>query len=74
MIAVSDRREGWGGPSFLTPVDYSEPWLEQQLFIESEMALFLECRVRCAQNPLDRADIVREAIYRQPAEAALVSL
>ena len=39
-----------------------EPWLEQQLFIESEMALFLECRLTCVQNMLDTADIVREAI------------
>ena len=34
-------------------------------FIESEMALFLECRLKCAQNLLDRADIIREAIYQQ---------
>jgi len=30
------------------------------LFIESEMALFSECELKCAQNLLDRADIVRE--------------
>ena len=40
-------------------------WLEQQLFIESEMALFFERRLKCPQNMLDTADIVREAIYRQ---------
>jgi hypothetical protein len=36
--------------------------LEQHFFIESEMALFSECRLKCAQNLVDRADIVREAI------------
>jgi hypothetical protein len=35
-------------------------WLEQHFFIESEMALFSECRLKCAQNLVDRADIVRE--------------
>jgi hypothetical protein len=40
-------------------------WLEQHFFIESEMALFSECRLKCAQNLVDRADIVREAICRQ---------
>lgn len=29
------------------------------------MALFSERRVKCAHNPVDRADIVREGIYRQ---------
>ena len=39
-------------------------WLERQLFLESEMALFFECRLKCAENMLDTADIVREAIFR----------
>jgi hypothetical protein len=34
-------------------------------FIESEMALFSECMLPCAQKLLDTADIVREAILRQ---------
>ena len=29
------------------------------------MALFSECRVKCAQNLVDTADIVREEIYQQ---------
>jgi nicotinamidase-related amidase len=29
------------------------------------MALFFECMPKCAQKPLDTADIVRDAIYRQ---------
>ncbi len=33
-------------------------------FNKSEMALFSECTDRYAQNTLDTADIVREAIYR----------
>ena len=36
-------------------------------FNKSEMALFSECTDRYAQNMLDTADIVREAIFRQPA-------
>ena len=34
-------------------------------FNKSEMALFSECTDRYAQNMLDTADIVREAIFRQ---------
>jgi len=34
-------------------------------FHESELALFFECMLPCAQKLLDTADIVREAIYRQ---------
>jgi hypothetical protein len=37
----------------------------QHIFNESEMALFFECMLLCAQKVLDTADIVREAIYRQ---------
>ena len=36
-------------------------------FNKSEMALFSECTDRYAQKLLDTADIVREAIFRQPA-------
>jgi hypothetical protein len=32
---------------------------------ESEMALFHECTLQCAQKELDTADIVREAILQQ---------
>ena len=34
-------------------------------FHESEMALFYECMLKCAQKLLDTAGIVREAIFRQ---------
>jgi hypothetical protein len=33
---------------------------------ESEMALFSECMPLCARKGLDTADIVRDAILRQP--------
>ena len=65
MIAVKDRRDGWVGPSPDPHGLRASLWLEQHFFIESEMALFSECRLKCAQNLVDRADIVREAIYRK---------
>jgi len=34
--------------------------LESEAFNESEMALISECRQLCANNVLDRADIVRD--------------
>ena len=42
-------------------------------FNKSEMALFSECTDRYAQNMLDTADIVREAIFRQLTTAPAVS-
>jgi hypothetical protein len=39
--------------------------LDTAILIESEMALFSECMPQCARKPLDTADIVREAIFRQ---------
>ena len=39
-------------------------WLVRP-FNKSEMALFSECTERYAQNMLDTADIVREAIFQQ---------
>ena len=42
--------------------DYdASPWLERQLFNESEMALVSECMLQCARIVLDTADIVRDA-------------
>ena len=35
------------------------------IFIESEMALFSECMLKCARKLLDTADIVRDAMLRQ---------
>jgi hypothetical protein len=32
---------------------------------ESEMALFYECMLQCAQKLLDTADIVRDAMFQQ---------
>ena len=43
----------------------SVPWLEPQILIESEMTLFYECMLKCAQKVPDTADIVREAIHYQ---------
>ena len=39
--------------------------MDEHTFHESEMALFFECMLWCAQKLLDIADIVREAIYHQ---------
>jgi len=39
--------------------------LDGHIFNESEMARSSECTEGYAQNVLDTADIVREAIYRQ---------
>jgi hypothetical protein len=52
-----------GRTEFLTRSDYERAlgWISNS--IESEMALFSECRLKCAQNTLDIADIVREGIY-----------
>ena len=38
---------------------------QSNTFNESEMALFNECMLKCAQKLLDTADIVREAIFLQ---------
>jgi hypothetical protein len=40
-------------------------------FNKSEMALFSECTERYAQNMLDTADIVREAMLRQQCNPRL---
>ena len=39
--------------------------MDGHIFNESEMALFFECMLLCAQKLLDTADIVREAMFRQ---------
>lgn len=61
MIAVADRRDAWVG---LSPDlnDYEASLrLAKQNINESEMALFHECTLHCAQKDLDTADIVRDA-------------
>jgi hypothetical protein len=41
----------------------SEPWVGcAQSIYESEMALFPDCKESCAQEVVDTADIVRDAI------------
>ena len=35
------------------------------ILIESEMALFYECMLKCDRKLLDTADIVRDAIFQQ---------
>jgi hypothetical protein len=37
-----------------------------EFICESEMVLFPECTESCAQKVVDTADIVRDAIFRQP--------
>ena len=63
------------GPNFRTRMDYERAlgW-NSRLFIESEMALFLECRLTCVQNMLDTADIVREATCQQPSSLLGISM
>ena len=39
--------------------------MDRHFFSESEMALFIECRLKCAQKLFDTVDIVREAMLRQ---------
>jgi len=39
---------------------------------ESEMALFFECMLLCAQKVLDTADIVREAIFANRSDIITV--
>ena len=45
--------------------DYERALVGTAIFIESEMALFYECMLKCARKLLDTADIVREAMFRQ---------
>jgi len=40
----------------------SRGW-KRQTINESEMALFFECMLLCAQKVLDTADIVRDAMF-----------
>jgi len=44
----------------------------RHIFNESEMALFFECLLLCAQKVLDTADIVREAMFRQQSKRITV--
>jgi hypothetical protein len=39
--------------------------LDWHIFNETEMALFFECMLECAQKVLDTADIVREAMFQR---------
>jgi hypothetical protein len=50
-------------PNLKTDYERAFDWYGH--FNKSEMALFFECTDRYAQNMLDTADIVREAIFRQ---------
>jgi hypothetical protein len=42
--------------------------LDGHIFNDSEMALFIECMLKCAPILIDNADIVREAILQQLAQ------
>jgi hypothetical protein len=47
-------------------MDYERAYgWKSNTFNESEMALFSECMLQCAQKVLDTADIVREAWFQQ---------
>jgi hypothetical protein len=45
-------------------IDYERALVGTASFIESEMALFYECRLKCSRKLLDTADIVRDAMLR----------
>ena len=60
MVEVAiEETVGWAEPSPLTIS--SEPKIGLANFNQSEMALFLECRPKCAPTTLTTADIVRDA-------------
>jgi hypothetical protein len=47
-------------------MDYERAYgWKSNTFNESEMALFSECMLQCAQKVLDTADIVRDAWFRK---------
>lgn len=46
-------------------IDYERALVGTAIFIESEMALFYECMLKCARKLLDTADIVRDAMLHQ---------
>ena len=66
MIAVADRRDAWVGPNAEPENDYERAWVGNGNLNKSEMALLSECTHGYASKMLDTADIVREAIFRQP--------
>ena len=45
-------------------IDYERALVGTAIFIESEMALFYECMLKCARKLLDTADIVRDAMFQ----------
>jgi hypothetical protein len=67
VIMIEVAIEGRHGTGFLPDVKLiaSEPWLDRHTFNDSEMARSSDHRDAYAQNVLDTADIVREAISRQ---------
>jgi len=59
MIAVGDRRVGWGRTEFLTRTIQKRAQVgNAQAIYQSEMALFHECIQKCARKLLDTVDIV----------------
>src|ERR1700688_5005742 len=53
MIAVRDRRDAWVGPSSRPEYGLRASlgwWSKSNSFSESEMALFYECMLKCAQK------------------------
>jgi hypothetical protein len=63
MIAVADRSDAWVGLSPDLKRLPASLRLAKQTINESEMALFHECTLQCAQKELDTADIVRDAMF-----------
>ena len=55
-------------------IDYERALVGTEIFIQSEMALFYECMLKCARKPLDTADIVREAMFHQPSNSDTANL
>jgi hypothetical protein len=59
-------------PNLKTDYERAFDWYGH--FNKSEMALFFECTDRYAQNMLDTADIVREAIFRHLAGSSKINI
>ena len=58
MFAIADRRDAWGELSSRPQRLTTSPGWNAQTIQESEMALFYECMLSCAQRVLDIADNV----------------
>jgi hypothetical protein len=71
MIAVETEEMHGSDRSPGLNFDCERALVGTAILIESEMALFSEGSLKCARKVLDTADIVRDAIYRQPPDTRM---